>query len=232
MSKPDRAVSYDGNQIQQRPDELVRFVQLVVGNGVRRYLEIGLRFGYTFFEIGKNLPPASFMVGVDLVEHRNLKQSVMMLRKKGHSVADIFGDSKDKRTMSIVRRYAPYDLVFIDGGHDYETALSDWKSYGPMSRLLVAFHDIDCDAEGYGVHKLWKELKASGKYETQEIIGEARGMGIGVLWKPKNGTFSDPPVSPRSFTDEEREVAEKIGTPQDPGWKGKRRPWGRKDSDD
>lgn len=184
----------------QRLDERDAFVALMLREGARSYLEIGLKYGDTFGFVAERIPPNSKMVGVDLPGHgpwgvapadahraKRLIKLHMRQAARRQKVVVIWGDSAARGTVARVQERAPYDLVFIDGDHRSEGVRADWENYGPMARM-VAFHDIDA-ANGkleperlalYGVHELWAELKQ--RYRHAEIIGRERGMGIGVLW--------------------------------------------------
>ena len=191
-------------KLSQRKDERLAFVNLMRAEGVRSYLEIGLRLGHTFAYVGEHLPRGSKMVGVDLpgfspwgvepdevsAARSMIKAQMRSLGRFGQHVFAIWGNSTDPKTVEKVRQHGPYDLVFIDGDHSAEGVRADWANYGPMARL-VAFHDIDAEngkltperlAE-YGVHQLWAELTT--QYWHEELIGWKRGMGIGVLWRKK-----------------------------------------------
>jgi hypothetical protein len=60
-------------------------------------------------------------------------------------------------------------LVFIDGGHSYETVITDYKCWHPHLILggFLAFHDIFLDpAEGgQAPHEVYKLALASGQFE-------------------------------------------------------------------
>jgi len=182
MSKPDRAIGYDGQPIQQRPDEFAKLIQLVKDQKVTKYLEVGLRHGRTFYAVVEAMPPNSVAVGIDIQDNRFIKTTLDVLKRKVPTTLCRYlnGDSNNIDTAMAAKQYGPFDLVFIDADHSYEAVKRDWDNYGLMGKI-IAFHDIDCDAEGYGAGKLWRELKAN--HRCEEIIGEARGMGIGVLFK-------------------------------------------------
>lgn len=93
------------------------------------------------------------------------------------------GDSRDQAARQFAARHGPYDLVFIDGGHAYETVRADWEHYGPLGRIVV-LHDILPEQEAAGVeaHLLWAQIR--GRYHTTELVcsgGQAYG-GIGIVW--------------------------------------------------
>lgn len=183
----------------QRHDEMGRFLEIVRQEKVKRYLEIGLQRGITFRNVGQVLPESGTMVGVDLPGSAwgvkdgsgpGLINAVCdEMRAAGRSVHVFWGDSRSAQIIASAGRHAPYDLALIDADHSLEGVVADWENYGQLSRI-VAFHDIDTPAKPgitpeklakYGVHTLWQSLKP--RYRHVEIIGEQRGMGIGVLWR-------------------------------------------------
>lgn len=182
----------EGKKWPQRADELERFGQFVMAEGVRSYLEIGLQAGFTFRYIGGLLPRRSRVVGVDL-DINNLAsdlraaESALTLRK--HKVRMLIGNSAAPEIVDQVRQLGPYDLVLIDGDHTMAGVCADWENYGPMGRI-VAFHDIDADNHPkrhpvnratFAVQKLWRELKP--QFRNAEIIGRIKGGGFGILWR-------------------------------------------------
>ena len=47
----------------------------------------------------------------------------------------IEGYSQDTEIVNIVRNQAPFDLVFVDGCHDYEVVVSDLRNYGELLKI-------------------------------------------------------------------------------------------------
>lgn len=63
----------------------------------------------------------------------------------------------------------PLGLVFIDGGHSYETVVTDYKCWHPhlLHGGLLVFHDIflDPDEGGQAPYEVYKVALASGQFE-------------------------------------------------------------------
>ena len=107
---------------------------------------------------------------------------------------DILGDSAAPETIAKVKEMLagrPVDILFIDGNHEYEGVKKDYEIYGPMTRHLIAFHDISIDWAGYGIRKLYAELRdreaarfAFAAFETWTEpvlrLGCTTRIGIGV----------------------------------------------------
>lgn len=178
----------------QDETEIGRAVELFRALTHRQHiLEIGSMCGGTLKLWMDNASPGATVVSVDAaVPSFDPRYS---LQKEGHEVtwhqwASSHGhtfyaldrNSCDAETVAIVKRILPVvDFLFIDGGHDYTTCLSDWTNYGPIVRDggMVAFHDIG--REWPDVRRVWEPAR-NGKV-SQEIVVTPDRFGIGVLWK-------------------------------------------------
>jgi predicted O-methyltransferase YrrM len=184
-----RYVGWDGHISQQEDDELKEFIKLAKGNKVRSYLEIGMGEGIAFHAIVSSLPKDGVYMGIDAPYDRASGPIVMGMVKRqlwldGYAPLTVIGNSADHRVVEYAKKFAPFDLILIDGDHTPQGVLQDWENYGPLGKI-IAFHDIHSGfVPSFGVAKLWNEIKGSYKYqEITGAVGAATGLGIGVLWR-------------------------------------------------
>jgi hypothetical protein len=190
---PEGLTTRSGRRASQRADELGPFIELLQAEGVRRYLEIGARHGDTFFEVMRALPAGAKGVAVDLPggawgirsSRAALDGAIAELRELGYDASAIYGDSQSAGVQQMVRCRGPYDAVLIDGDHRLAGVMADWAAFGKLAPL-VAFHDIAGEDATAGdgtpveVPLAWQSIKRERRHV--EIVGAARGFGIGVVW--------------------------------------------------
>lgn len=172
---------------------MATFLGLLQAEDVRSYLEIGARAGVSFDEIMRSLPKGSRGIAVDLPgaawgadgSRGPLRDIVNRLTAGGYDCEVVFGASQSERVIAAVEQRGPYDAVFIDADHRYDSVAADWNNYGRLGRI-VAFHDI----AGVGicsgglqveVPRLWSEIKAE-ECRHEEIVAPGSILGIGVIW--------------------------------------------------
>ncbi len=83
----------------------------------------------------------------------------------------------------VARNWAtPLSLVFIDGGHAYDTVMTDYERWRPHVKPggYLLFHDIYPDPEdgGQAPYEVYKQAVASGQFTVVEMTGS-----LGVLQK-------------------------------------------------
>lgn len=178
--------------------ELELFVKFVSEQNIRSYLEIGSKYGGSFWRVVRAMPRGSLAVAVDLpfqsefkrpISEPYLKQVVTDLRTGGYDAHLILGDSTSGQTVEAVRQHAPFDLCLIDANHAESFVREDWANYGPMAKV-VAFHDISYDMKRnhpgkifpIEVPKVWNEIKTG--FRHQEIrLCKTKDNGFGILWR-------------------------------------------------
>lgn len=104
--------------------------------------------------------------------------------EEGHP--DIAGDSRDPETrkkLETLLAGRPIDLLFIDGDHTYEVVKSDYEVYAPLTKHIVAIHDIRTPSTPNGVKRFWDELTANEKMNTMMEIRNYGRPGIGLILK-------------------------------------------------
>lgn len=100
---------------------------------------------------------------------------------------DILGDTGNLATLNhLKKRLAgrPINLLFIDGGHKYETIKNDYELYGPLTKNIIAFHDIKCPLDDVEAKLFWPEVCIAESKSTKiEFYIERKrpNMGIGLL---------------------------------------------------
>jgi Methyltransferase domain len=73
------------------------------------------------------------------------------------------------------------DLLHLDGLHTEEAVRHDVEAWLPKIQPggILLLHDVGVQAKGFGVWKIWEELKESGRFWTFHD-----GPGLGVWQKP------------------------------------------------
>jgi hypothetical protein len=181
-----------GIRAGQMKIEVEAMIKTFQDAGVKKYLEIGSRYGDTFYDVMRALPEGSKGVCVDLPgdvwgtagTDQYLKRACDKLRGMGYDVTMILGDSRDPETIKKVAALGPFDAGLLDGDHRYNGIKNDFENYAPMCKI-VALHDIVGAGQRHDkntyveVPRFWEEIK---KGDWVEFIGPGSSMGIGVLW--------------------------------------------------
>lgn len=186
---------YGGNQIfdgtrshiMHNPEELSEFIYFLKNyeqkkkRKIKSYLEIGYSSGKVntilnkFFNFEHITAVDNFMSDIsstDLLANLRRKNLTLVCR-----------NSDKEKTSEIVKKFQPYDLIFIDGSHEYNDAKNDLNNFYKMLSDfgVLAVHDIH-SRDYPGVNKAWKEFKQKKNFRFKEISHKKYffncGMGL------------------------------------------------------
>lgn len=187
---------YDGhgNHYLQNPEEIVELIFFLKKYNNRKklhnFLEIGFAAGVNTNFINKFFNFKN-IVAVDILSG-GIDPFTFYANLRFKNISLICGDTKLKSTQDRIKLHGPFDVIFIDGGHDYTTVKNDFISFSKMlaKNGILIFHDIkSCDLPKgtRGVPEFWIELKKRNKlkyifkefYNPNPVIK----TGIGVMIK-------------------------------------------------
>ena len=154
----------------------------------RRFVELGVHNGMSFFaacQIAERLGLATECVAIDNWEgdeHAGFHDISVFEGFRTYLAASYPRHQYIQAYFSAARgcfQDGSNDLLHIDGLHTYEAVKADFETWLPcMSDVgVVIFHDINVFERGFGVWRLWEELKA--KYPA---FGFSHQHGLGIIF--------------------------------------------------
>ena len=166
----------------------------------RMVLEIGSLYGGSLWKWIQASERGTKIVSLDLIPDNEFHslEDVMEARRlwatwatrAGVDLVKMTGNSNKQEISQWVKSYAPFDFIFIDGGHDKKTVHTDWNLYFPMLKEggVIAFHDIasgPVNKHCIEVGVWWEQMKEAGIFgdDVTEIIRTPEKWGIGVIRK-------------------------------------------------
>lgn len=177
--------------------------ELASSHGATRILEIGFNAGHSADTLLSASGDAR-MVSFDIGHHDCVwvaKEYIDLRHPGRHSL--IIGDSR-----VTVPEYAAghpgerFDMIYVDGGHDYDVALSDLRACKPMAHAgtVVVVDDVVRDqylafAYNQGPTAAWAHLVGTGDVSETgySFYGPGRGQVVGRYTLDKE-TPSSPPA--------------------------------------
>lgn len=166
----------------QHVEEFASFLEFVKSRRCKSVLEVGAMFGLSIYRIAQQLQPKSTVVCVDLPldppvnnipTEPVLRSNMETISLMGHHAELFLGNSHDPVLIESVRKFAPFDFIFIDADHSEEAVRQDWANFGPMGKA-VGFHDIIGEP---GCAALWADIKK--QHQTVEFT-QSGWLGIGI----------------------------------------------------
>jgi len=169
-------------------------------------------FAYSYFSSRGIEHPVVVEIGVWTGHQKRFYEMIMGAHYIGIDFnpdvcADIPGNSQDQWVYDALLKMLhgrPIDLLFIDGAHDYTGVKSDYLSYGPLTKHIVALHDIGTlglpsDIEPVEVREFWHEVEKTdltntlmtirhhnpaGSGQFSDLADGERQMNIGLIINP------------------------------------------------
>lgn len=153
--------------------------EYIFANKCKRIMEIGVADGENTRNMVKVAmrsfsPEEVEYYGFDLFDdHFRLKQVRQKLKETGCKFTLFKGDSVETLPM-VVENLPRMDLIFIDGGHSYETVRSDWENSKSLmyDETAVFFHNYNFSGVKRVVDNISREeyvvkiLHPSSDYDT------------------------------------------------------------------
>jgi predicted O-methyltransferase YrrM len=155
-------------------EELLYLVRVARNAKARSIAEIGFNAGCSSYALLRYVPDAT-VVSFDLGEHASIAVNKKLIDKKfpgRHTL--ISGDSRE--TVPAFADSNPdlrFDLVFIDGGHDYEVAHADivnMRLLSSDSTALVMDDLVPWASYGAGPTKAWEEAVRDEFVRQEELF--------------------------------------------------------------
>ena len=153
----------------------------LVNMKARRFLEIGVNDGTNAVRLAKALQAVGVdaeYFGLDLFEYQknesflrefslrvpSMETVESYLKRHGIKKPTLIAGDSTKVLPEVVPTFPKMDGIFIDGGHSYETVLSDWNNVQPLiDKHTVVFFD---DYPNWGIKPVVDQIDRS-KWDVQ-----------------------------------------------------------------
>jgi len=165
-------------------------------------VELGTHYGVSFFgfcEAAEKYSTTTRLYAIDTWEgdnHAGYYDNTVYRTVKEHLEKYHIGRAKLIRERFEVAlgkfQDKSIDLLHIDGLHTYEAVEADFNQWLPKMKDdgCILFHDWNVKCEGFGVWKLWEEIKESGKYHCYEVEN-GYGLGLAALSREEPKYFQE-----------------------------------------
>jgi predicted O-methyltransferase YrrM len=165
------------------PQQTSTLSKLASDANIKTIFEIGFNAGHSAETFLMTNPNAK-LTSVDILENDALKfgkQYIDATFSNRHTL--LLGDSKQ----IVPTLDTKFDLIFIDGGHDYETAKADILNCKKLAHkgTIVIVDDVSNYLDQYTTWavdptKVWKEMRDNSI--IQQIGYEDYAWGRGMVW--------------------------------------------------
>ena len=129
-----------GLRVWQYPNQFGPYIMLLrsLNIPIKRYLEIGTRWGGTFI-LTNELLKTDFALGIDLLD---IAENLVEYKK--HKNFDFYkGNSLTIHFREKIQSEKPFDLALIDGDHKRDAVLYDFDTCHQNNTKIIVCHDIE-----------------------------------------------------------------------------------------
>ncbi|HSX43598.1 MAG TPA: class I SAM-dependent methyltransferase [Candidatus Saccharimonadales bacterium] len=160
------------------PEEIVYLADLAIRESANLIGEVGFNAGISSHTFLKSRPDAqvvSFDIGThpyvhdakDYIDSKFPGRHTLILGDSRQTVPEYFAANPDTR----------FDLMFIDGGHDYEVAFADILNLQALSspKAAVVMDDLTpWRSWGVGPTRAWRQALERGIITQEELVQDGR----------------------------------------------------------
>ena len=178
---------FDGTRthLMHNPEELSDFIYFLKSyekkkrKKIRNFLEIGFNSGKVNTVLNKFFNFEQIVAVDNFTADISATDLMANLRRKNLTL--ICGNSDKKETLRIIKKFQPFDLIFVDANHEYVGTKKDLSNYCTMlsDHGILAVHDIH-SLEYSGVNKAWNEFKLQNNFMFKEIVNKKYYFVCGV----------------------------------------------------
>jgi hypothetical protein len=178
---------FDGTRthLMHNPEELSDFIYFLKSyekkkrKKIRNFLEIGFNSGKVNTVLNKFFNFEQIVAVDNFTADISSTDLMANLRRKNLTL--ICGNSDKKETLRIIKKFQPFDLIFVDANHEYMGTKKDLSNYCTMlsDHGILAVHDIH-SLEYPGVNRAWNEFKLQNNFMFKEIVNKKYYFVCGV----------------------------------------------------
>ena len=150
---------------------------------ISNFLEIGFNSGILNTILNKSFKFEQ-IVAIDTFTSE-ISSTDLLANLKRKNLVLVCGSSNKKENLQTIKKFQPYDLIFVDASHEYNDVKKDLNNYCKMlsdDGILVA-HDIH-SLEFPGVNKAWSEFKRQNNFSYKEFVNRKYfyvcGVGLAI----------------------------------------------------
>ena len=182
---------FDGTRshLMHNPNELSDLIfflkeyEKVKRKKISNFLEIGFNSGILNTILNKFFKFEQIVV-IDTFTSE-ISSTDLLANLKRKNLVLVCGSSNKKENLQTIKKFQPYDLIFVDGSHEYNDVKKDLNNYSKMlsdDGILVA-HDIH-SLEFPGINKAWNEFKRQNNFSYKEFVNRKYfyvcGVGLAI----------------------------------------------------